>query len=81
MNASDYSPAVHEAAHHPPSDAEQLYADGEGNCSCHVSPPCHLCCSLNQVETSIFEQGGIKALHAHWNEVEELRVDLLSEGY
>jgi len=81
MNASDYSPAVHEAANHPPSDAELLYEADAAECVCHLSPPCDFCCSLNEVETSIFEQGGIKALHAHWHDVEELRVDLLSEGY
>jgi hypothetical protein len=51
MSNLAFSPAVHEAAHHPPSDAEQLYADGEGNGNCN------------------------------WDELKELRVDLLSEGY
>jgi hypothetical protein len=76
-----YSPAVHEAAYHPPSDAERLYADGEGDCNCHINGPCNLCCSLNEVEADIMAARGIAALHLHWNQVAELRVDQLSVGY
>jgi hypothetical protein len=40
-----------------------------------------LCCSLNEVEADIIAARGIAALHLHWNQVAELRVDQLSEGY
>jgi hypothetical protein len=72
-----YSPAVHDAAYHPPSAGEQLYADDKGNCHClcHVNlfPPCDFCCVLTEVEAGIFAARGIIALHIHWDQVAKLR--------
>lgn len=70
-----YHPAVHEAAYHPPSDAEQLYIDGEGDCNCHINGPCNLCCTLNEVEADIIGARGIVALHIHWDQVAKLRLE------
>ncbi len=81
MSNLAFSPAVHEAAYHPPSDGELLYEADAAECVCHLNPPCDFCCSLNEVESDIYTSRGIAALRLHWNQVAELRVDLLSVGY
>lgn len=68
-----YSSAVHEAAYHPPSDAELLYEADAAECVCHINPPCDFCCSLNEVEADIFGAREIVALHIHWDQVAKLR--------
>ena len=53
------------------STAREMYEDGYC-CSCHISPPCSFCESMDEEESDALWAGGMPALVALWNERDEL---------
>lgn len=47
---------------------DRIEAILEGECNCHVSPPCNWCLLLNEDECDAFANGGRKAL---WELIEK----------
>ena len=43
----------------------------EGSCSCHITPPCDWCTSLDEYEADAFANGGREALEELWSKREE----------
>ena len=46
-----------------------------GECSCHINPPCSFCVSLTEEEADAFSDGGMKALRKLWNDLAEKTED------
>ena len=40
----------------------------EGDCSCHIMPPCGWCVSLTEEESNIMGNDGREALERFWKE-------------
>lgn len=43
----------------------------EGECTCHIAPPCSFCTSMTEEEANIFASGGLDALRRYRNGLTE----------
>jgi hypothetical protein len=44
---------------------ERVPAFVEGECTCHIAPPCSFCTSMTEEEANIFASGGLDALRQY----------------
>ena len=52
------------------SEAREMRDEGY-ECSCHLSPPCSFCESMNEQEADARWNGGVEGLEAFWAEQDE----------